>query len=103
MQNSVLASELQREFLRSIRDSSSMGYNPARFLRMLQDHGPVITAVHLVMSQQEPEGFETLFISRRLDLSVEAIILQEPYRQLFVHEVLEKAEQKLKEIGYVMT
>jgi hypothetical protein len=54
------------------------------------------------MRQRDPEGFETLFVSERLDLSVEAIILQEPFRQLFMDEVLETAEKKLREIGYMV-
>jgi hypothetical protein len=93
--------ELQREFLRAIRECIDMGHYPVRFLNMLQDHGPVITAVHLVMAHRDPEGFESLIVSRRLDLTVEAIILQKPYRQLFAPEVLERAEQKLREVGYL--
>lgn len=101
MKNRKLAMELQDEFLRAIRECIDIGHYPVRFLHMLGDHGPVITAVHFVMTHQDPEGFESLIVSGRMDLSVEAIILQEPYRLLFVPEVLERAEHKLREVGYL--
>lgn len=101
MKNNKLVTELQSEFLRAIRECIDIGHYPVRFLNMLEDHGPVITAVHFVMTHQDPEGFESLNVSQRMDLTVEAIILQEPYRLLFVPEVLERAEYKLREVGYL--
>jgi len=67
---------------------------------MLQDYGPVIMAVHQVMAEEDPEDVETLAILQRLDLTVEAIILQDLFRPLFLPEVLERAEQKLRDFGY---
>lgn len=78
-----------------------MGHYPVRFLNMLQDHGPIITAVHFVMAHRDPEGFESLIVSQRMDLTVEAIILQKQYLVLFPPEVLKRAEQKLREVGYL--
>ncbi len=101
LENRKLETGLQSEFLRAIRERIDMGYYPVQFLNVLQNHGPVITAAHFVMAYQDPEGFETLIVSQRLDLTVEAIILQEPYRLLFMPEVLERAEQKLRDIGYL--
>jgi hypothetical protein len=100
MKNRKLIPELQSKFLRMIREYIDLGYYPVRFLHMLEDHGPVITAVHFVMAYQDPEGIESLIVSDRMDLTVEATILQEPYRLLFVPEVLERAEQKLRQVGY---
>jgi len=101
LKNRKMVMELQSEFLRAIRERIDIGHYPVRFLHMLQDHGPVITAVHFVMAFQDPEGFESWIVAERMDLTVEAIILQEPYRLLFAPEVLERAEQKLQEVGYV--
>jgi len=36
----------------------------------------------------------------RLDLTVEAIILKDPYNQLFCPEILEKARTRLQQMGY---
>ena len=102
MKDHNLVTELQCELLRVIRELIDTGHYPVRLLSMLGHHGPVITAVHFVMAQRDPEGFESLIVSRRMDLTVEAIILQEPFRPLFVPEVLERAEQKLREVGYLV-
>ena len=89
---------LQNEFLRATRECIAIGYHPTRFLQMLGEHGPIATTIQLVMGNHE--GFERLWELRRLDLSIEAIILREPYRTLFPPEVLERAEQKLREVGF---
>ena len=90
---------LQNEFLRAARECIGLGYNPTGFLQLLGERGPVATAIHLVMGNYE--GFDRLWQLRRLDLSVEAIILQEPYRSLFPFEVMERAHRKLKEVGFL--
>jgi len=89
---------LQNEFLRATRECIAIGYHPTRFLQMLGEHGPIETSIQLVLGIHE--GFERLWELRRLDLSIEAIILQEPYRTLFSPEVLERARQKLDDVGF---
>jgi hypothetical protein len=37
---------------------------------------------------------------RRLDLTVEAHVLQEPHRALFTEDELERARRRLEEYGY---
>jgi hypothetical protein len=91
---------LQNEFLRATRECVALGYHPTRFLQMLDERGAVATSIQLVMGNHE--GFERLWELRRLDLSVEAIIIREPFRNLFAPDVLERAEQKLREVGYVV-
>jgi 5-methylcytosine-specific restriction enzyme A len=91
---------LQNEFQRATRECIAIGYHPTRFLQMLGEHGPIATTIELVMGNHE--GFEKLWELRRLDLSVEAIILREPFRRLFSPEVLEQAEQKLRDVGYLL-
>ncbi len=93
-----LAVALQNEFLRATRECIAIGYQPTRFLQMLGEHGPVATAIQLVMGNHE--GFERLWQLGRLDLSVEAIILREPQRGLFPPEVLERAHQKLQNVDF---
>jgi hypothetical protein len=90
---------LKNEFLRATRECIAIGYHPTGFLQMLGKHGPIATTIQLVMGNHE--GFERLWELRRLDLSVEAIILREPFRVLFSPEVLGQAEQKLRDVGYL--
>lgn len=98
-----LETSLRNAFLHATRECQEIGYNPARFLQMLSEHGPVATAIQLVMAKDYHEGFAKLWELGRLDLSsVEAaIILREPHRNLFPSEVLERAQQKLQEVGFL--
>ena len=75
-----------------------MGHYPVRFPNMLEDHGPVITAVHLVMAHRDPVDFESLIVSQRLDLTVEALFCKSHISGCSL--LLKKAKNKLREVGY---
>ena len=92
---------LEREFQRAVSVCiDQYGYRPSYFLQMLGNYGPIDTAIRLVTAAKFHEGFTRLWELRRLDLTVEAIILRNPYSQLFTKEVLEKARQRLEQLGY---
>jgi hypothetical protein len=67
---------------------------------MLDNYGAVGTAIKLVTAAKFHEGFTKLWEFGRLDLTVEAIMLRSPYRQLFSKEVLDKALERLTALGY---
>lgn len=97
----AIVEELEREFMHAVAVcKSKYGYNPTRFLQMLEAHGPVETAILLVNDSKIHEGLEKLWEFKRLDLSVEAIISQARYCKLFSVEVLSKAKSRLKKMGY---
>lgn len=75
-------------------------YRPSYFLQMLSNYGPAGTAIKLVTAAKFHEGFTKLWEFGRLDLTVEAIMLRSPYCQLFSEEVLDKASERLKVLGY---
>lgn len=75
-------------------------YNPTRFLEMLHKKGAVSTAKYLINTSKVSEGFTKLWECGRLDLSVEAVILQEPLCQLFTVDELTIAKKRLKEYHY---
>jgi hypothetical protein len=92
---------LEAEFLKAVNICiGQYGYRPSYFLQMLGNYGPVDTATRLVTAIKFHEGFTRLWELRRLDLTVEAIILRNPYNQLFTEEILEKARERLKNLGY---
>lgn len=92
---------LEREFQKAVSICiGQYGYRPSYFLQMLGNYGPVDTAIRLVTAPKFHEGFTKLWELRRLDLTVEAIILRNPYNQLFTEEVLEKARERLGNLGY---
>lgn len=82
------------------RGKVEAGYNATYFLQMLSEDGPVETARRLVNSSRPSEGFTALWERRRLDLTVEAHVLQEPHRSLFTDDELERARRRLEEYGY---
>lgn len=99
--NHQIENQLMQEFLRAVGICMNQyGYRPTRFLQLLENQGPVNTAIQLVMEPTYHEGFTRLWELNRLDLTVEAIICRDPYNQLFVQEVLDKARIKLEELGY---
>ena len=67
---------------------------------MLENLGPINTAISLVTEPRYHEGFTKLWELSRLDLTGEAIIRRDPYNQLFDQEVLDRARSKLEELGY---
>lgn len=77
----------------------AIGYRPTTFRRMLDDHGGVETARRLILGEAT-SGFVTLWEKKRLDLSVEALVLQKQWRGLFRPEERARARRRLKELGY---
>lgn len=76
------------------------GYHATYYLRMLQDHGAVATAKRLVLETRRSDGLTFLWEQQALWLSVEALVLREPWRDLFEPHVLKAAEKKLRGLGY---
>jgi len=60
----------------------------------------ILWSIKLVMAPTYHEGLTRLWELERLDLTVEAIIIREPYSELFPEEVVNKAKEKLKQLGY---
>jgi hypothetical protein len=75
----------------------SIGYREKIFRRMMAHSGPVAACNSLMMSDRIPDGFLILYHKKRLDLTVEAIILRPPWRNLFSIAVQEKARNRLRQ------
>lgn len=78
------------------------GYNATYFLQMLSEAGPTETPRRLIHSPRPSEGFTALWERGRLDLTVEAYVLQEPHLGLFTDDELERARRRLEEYGYTI-
>ena len=73
-------------------------YHATRFRQMVNRHGGKVAADKLLATNQPSEGFTELFLrDRRLDLSVEYLVLQIPWRDLFTPEQCAVAHQRLVE------
>ncbi len=71
------------------------------FAEMLREHGGLETARRFLHSVDYAQGFTALWERKRLDLTVEAVILEEEkWHPLFTPEEIEICRKRLKEYGY---
>ncbi len=78
-------------------------YDAKIFLTMVVDHGGLEAAKILLSSDSPQYGFEKLWESGRLDLTMEALALHHKYRPLFTNQELKVAEKRLRDHGYNFT
>jgi hypothetical protein len=84
------------------RAKMETGYNATRYLQMLVSHeASLLMAKKFVTSSRPSDGFTELWQRGRLELTVEALVLESPkYRQLFTDEEIISARKRLQECGY---
>lgn len=75
-------------------------YKATRFLQLVQRIGGVAAAKQLLHGRQHSEGLTRLWQEKRLDISMEAAVLEMPWRALFTEEDLAIARQRLSALGY---
>jgi len=77
-------------------------YKATRFLQMLHDHRGLETARILLHASNVSEGYVALWERKRLDLTVESLILSEEWRPLFSEQEREIARNRLAEYNYTL-
>ena len=80
-----------------VQAKQQAGYTATRFHQMLTEHGGVETARRLL--PQMSDGFVALWRRDRLDLTVEALVVQSKWDELFSDEEKELARARLRECG----
>ncbi len=89
------------KFLRAAADEARrLGYPPNNFVGMLNADGGFETAKRLFSKAQPSTGFFELYNLGRLDLTVEALVLEHEWKRYFDQELLDLAAEKLKKVGY---
>jgi len=68
------------------RARSEAKYTATRYLQMLNDNRGIATAQSLIRATTPSEGFTALWERKRLDLTVEALVLQHEWAPLFEEE-----------------
>jgi hypothetical protein len=96
---------LEAEFTKAMQEiyrraKTEAGYNATVFLRMLQDRGALETAHYLIHTAKPSDGFTALWEKGRLDLTVEAHVLQSRFDPLFTDEERTVCSQRLEVLGY---
>lgn len=83
------------------RAKDEAGYSATLFLGMLSDRGGLATAKTLINSPKPSDGYTALYERGRLDLTVEAMVLETPrWHELFTEEELKRARDRLCQYGY---
>lgn len=82
---------LENKFTQELIDKSQQAkkeckYNPTRFLQMIAKNGGVKTAKMLIAKDEISDGFTVLELCGRLDLSMEACVVDKKYAELFTDD-----------------
>ena len=98
----VLEIEFHEEMLNIYRRAKAEAkYNAMLFLQMVVDQGGLQAARTLINSSSVSSGYTALWERDRLDLTVEAMVLQSHrYHPLFTDDELKICEERLLEYGY---
>ena len=80
--------------------AASMGYRAPYFLRMVQERGGLGAAKHLLSGPEPQSGLVRLWELGRLDISMDALVLQEPWARLFSEDERRVASERLEAYGY---
>lgn len=80
-----------------------IGYNATRFIQLVSQKGGLQVAKQLIAKEGGTYGFEVLWENKRLDLSVEALVLNPEYETLFTDEERMLCKDRLEKFGYDTT
>lgn len=101
-QPSALEKAFHRDMLQIYqRAKEECGYNATRFLQMVANDGGLKTAQKLLATATPSDGFVELWENRRLDLSMENLVLNPKYRSLFSQQEIETAKERLNAYGFI--
>jgi hypothetical protein len=103
----VVAADPEREFHRAMaqiyqRARDETGYTATYLLSMLAEDGGVETAKRLLASATVSTGFTSLWNRGRLDLTVEALVLDPRFVGLFSPDELDTARGRLAQFDYAV-
>lgn len=83
------------------RAKAEAGYNATIFLQMISDKGGLATAKYLINASKVSDGYTHLYERGRLDLTVEALVVEETrWWELFDPSEVEAAKRRLDQYGY---
>lgn len=76
------------------------GYNPTKFLQTVAKFGGVKTAKEIIRKGRISDGFDKLQQANRIDLTMEATIIDTKYGELFTDDEVNSCYDLLCEYGY---
>jgi Protein of unknown function DUF262 len=96
---------LVRQFEQALRDAlarsrDEANHNPTYLVGMLAEHGGLGAARRLLHATTVSDGFAALWERGRLDLTVEAVVVQPRFAELFTAAEVDTARRRLTQFGY---
>jgi 5-methylcytosine-specific restriction protein A len=92
------------EFLRQkATEAEALGYRPTQFKQMLASQGGDATVRQLLAKGKPSEGFTRLWELGRLDLTVEALVVETKWRERIDPILVKQAERLLAQSAYRFT
>lgn len=95
-----LEDEFHREMETIYHVAARLGYRPTYFLQMVQLHGGAAAAKRLLSTSEAQSGLMKLWELGRLDISMEALVVQERWKPLFSDAERQTARERLNAFGY---
>jgi len=93
-------SEAMFEIYTRARDEAK--YNASQYLHMLHELGALETARTLINADRPSDGYTKLWELRRLDLAVEALVIQHKWAPLFEEHEIRRARERLIAYDYAV-
>lgn len=84
-------------------EAEALGYRPTQFKQMLGAQGAHATVRQLLAKGKPSDGFTRLWELKRLDLTVEALVVETKWRQLIDPILVQQAERLLAQSRYRFT
>lgn len=100
MSEKDVKAQFHQEMLRIYKEAAGFGYRPTYFLRMVNEQGGLVAARKLLRDGTVSYGFVQLWRKGRLDISVEAVVLDPRWRDLFTSNELDVARRRLEDAGF---
>ena len=96
----TIEEQFHKEMLGISDQAKEFGYFPSYFIRMVGEQGGLGAARQLLKGNEMSSGLMRLWEQKRLDVSVEALVLREPWASLFTDEEIASARGRLEKLGY---
>lgn len=82
------------------KEDKDCNYTPTRFYQMVNEKGGVATAKILLANQEPQSGLTTLWECGHLDLSMEALVIDPRFEDLFNEKERAVARERLVAYGW---
>jgi hypothetical protein len=97
--------DIQKEFTGAMLDIyrsvvKETGYRPTYFLQMVTETSGYEAAMHLIHAGKPSDGYTELHSRKRLDLTVEVLVLRPRWTVLFTDDDRAKARKRLEDYEF---